>query len=963
MKTSSRKSSPKAAAPAAEALSTVFERAAIGIAHIDLQGLILKANAKLCQMLGRSAKTLVGTALQDLSHPEDRGAVGANLPLLRAGRIESLNYEKRYRHRTGRAVWVRASLVLVRDKKGRPDRLVATMEDITARREAEQARDESHALLAAALDSTADGVLLTGLDKRVTAYNRRFRELLGLSDAALRSGHVDAVFGAMARRLADPQGAAASLEALYANPTRESRDEILFADGRVIERVSVPQRAGATITGRVCSFRDITDHRRNETDLLEAKRRLQLAMDVSGVSIWDADLRTGKVYLSPGWSRLLGEPPHEMFTTVEALTGITHPEDIERVRQASLAVMKGKAEQYTEEHRVRASGGGWRWVRSGGRVIERDAAGRALRMIGTNLDVTDRKEAEQALRLSEERLQAAVRGSGAGIWDWNVATGEYFMSARLKRILGFEEDELRDERSEYVDRIHAEDRPRVDDALHAHFHRREPFHLEYRLRRKDGSYVWCRTVGQAAWDDAGRVLRFSGTTLDIDAQKRAEASLERIAQHDSLTGLPNRNLLRDRLRRAILRARRGHGLVGVMFIDLDRFKVINDTLGHDVGDKLLLEVSKRLTECTRGGDTVARLGGDEFAVVLPDLPDAQTAGKVAQKILERLSAPLELERREVYVTASIGITVYPSDSEDQDTLVRNADVAMYRAKEQGRANFQYFTPEMNQRTLHFLELESRLRQALARDEFLLQYQARADVASGHITGAEALLRWRPQGSDRLVAPVEFIPLLEETGMIVPVGEWVLSTAFEQLKQWRSNGVPLVPVAVNVSPRQFQRRELVPAIRRMLSATGIAPGMIELEITEGLVMQDTDYSVAAMKELNALGVPLAIDDFGTGYSSLSYLKRFAIDRLKIDRSFIRDLTTDPDDAAIITAVIAMAHKLGLRVVAEGVETVAQKLFLQEYGCDEFQGNLFSPPVDLDRFEVLLATQTISRSPAD
>lgn len=954
------KATPKPATAAfraaQERFRATFERAAIGIAHVSMQGVLLRVNAKLCELLGRRAKSLVGRNAREFSHPEDRAAIDPHLPKLLGGEIETLNLEKRYLHRTGRPVWVRLSLALVRRRNGKPDYLIVVFEEISARRAAEQARDVSRSLLEATLDSTAEGVLVTGLDGKVTAWNERFLELFGVPGVAIAGRGLGQWFGAIAPRLADAAAIRTRLEQLYADPRSEARDEILLADGRVLERHSVPQRSAGVVIGRVCSFQDITARKRAELDLIDAKQRLQLAMEASGVSIWDADLRTGQVYLSEGWAKLLGESPGETHTTIEALMALAHPDDLPRVVAATVAVMKGETEHYSEEHRVRTRGGEWRWVRSGGRVIERDRGGRARRMAGTNVDVTDRKQAEDALRLSEDRLQYAVRGSGAGIWDWNAAEDRYYMSPRLKQMMGYEDAELPNRREEFLSRIHAEDLPRVDEALHRHFTERAPYEIEYRLRRRDGSHRWIRSVGQAVWDADGRVLRFAGSTVDIDAQKRAEEKLAHLAHHDTLTGLPNRNLLRDRLPQLLSRARRNRSSVGVMLIDLDRFKLVNDTLGHTVGDQLLVEVARRLLECTRGGDTVARLGGDEFAVLLPDMPDAQKARTVAQKILDRLAAPMLLDGHEVYVNASIGITVFPDDSEDQDTLIRNADVAMYSAKEQGRANYMFFNAEMNRRTAQFLELESRLRQALARNEFVLHYQPRIGIGSGSITGAEALLRWRPAGSQHLVAPMDFVPLLEETGLIVPVGEWVLGSAFEQARRWQALGLGPVPVAINVSPRQFQRRELVPALRRLLGEVGIAPKLIELEITETLVMMDTDYSVAAMRDVNELGVPIAIDDFGTGYSSLAYLKRFTIDRLKIDRSFIRDLASDADDAAIITAVIAMAHKLGFGVVAEGVETREQFEFLRSCGCDEYQGNLYSPAVAVEELEAMLVTQT-------
>ncbi|TAK50413.1 MAG: EAL domain-containing protein [Betaproteobacteria bacterium] len=949
---------PTAASREAQArFRATFERAAIGIAHTSMDGVLLRVNAKLCELLGRREKSLVGRNAREFSHPEDSGAIDPYVPRLLSGEIESLSLEKRYLHRTGRPVWVRLSLALVRKKSGKPDYLIGMFEEISARRAAEQARDVSRSLLEATLDSTAEGVLVTALDGRITDWNARFLELFGIPDGALAGRTVGDAFDALGPKLADAQAVRVRLDQLYADPTREVRDEIALADSRVLERHSVPQRSGSEVIGRVCTFQDITGRKRAELDLMEAKQRLQLALEASSVSIWDTDLRTGRVYLSDGWAKLLGEPPGETRTTLEALMALAHPDDLPAAVAASAAVMKGRAEQYSEEHRVRTRSGEWRWVRSGGRVIERDRGGRALRMAGTNVDITERKHAEDALRLSEDRLQYAVRGSGAGIWDWNAAEDRYYMSPRLKQMMGYEDAELPNRREELLQRIHPEDRPRVDDAIHGHFSERKPYEIEYRLLRKDGSHVWVRSVGEAVWGADGRVLRFAGSTVDIEAQKSAETKLAHLAHHDMLTGLPNRNLLLDRLPQLLSRGRRNRSSVGIMLIDLDRFKLVNDTLGHTVGDQLLVEVARRLQECTRGGDTVARLGGDEFAVLLPDMPDAQKARTVAQKILDRLGMPMLLDGHEVYVNASIGITVYPDDSEDQDTLIRNADVAMYSAKEQGRANYLFFNAEMNRRTSQFLELESRLRQAQARNEFVLHYQPRIGIGSGRITGAEALLRWRPAGSEQLVAPLEFVPLLEETGMIVAVGEWVLGSVFEQVRRWQAQGQGAVPVAVNVSPRQFQRRELVPALRRLLAETGIAPKLIELEITETLVMMDTDYSVAAMQDINELGVPLAIDDFGTGYSSLAYLKRFAINRLKIDRSFIRDLASDADDAAIITAVVAMAHKLGFGVVAEGVETREQFDFLRASGCDEYQGNLYSPAVPVEQFEALLAAPVV------
>jgi diguanylate cyclase (GGDEF)-like protein len=444
----------------------------------------------------------------------------------------------------------------------------------------------------------------------------------------------------------------------------------------------------------------------------------------------------------------------------------------------------------------------------------------------------------------------------------------------------------------------------------------------------------------------GVVYRIAGIAEDITERKLAEERLMHLAHYDVLTSLPNRVLFYDRLKLALAHAKRNQWTVGVMLIDVDRFKNVNDTLGHAVGDRLLQQVSERLMRSVRAGDTVGRLGGDEFAVVLSNLATAQDGNLVAQKIMSSFKDPFRLEEGgEIYVTASIGISLYPDDSTDQDALIKNADAAMYRAKEVGRNAYRFYTPEMNARALELLSMESSLRRALDRREFLLYYQPKVNVTSGEIVGVEALLRWRhPERG--LVSPVEFMPVLEETGLIVPVGEWVVKAVCAQISVWQSAGIDPKAVAINLSARQFVDKDLGTTIKRILEENRIDPHLIEFEITESSLMANTEESIRTLELLAHLGVGLSIDDFGTGYSSLGYLKRFPLDALKIDRSFVRDITTSTDDATITRAVISMAHSLGLKVIAEGVETQEQIAFLAEHGCDEFQGFYFSRPLPSD-----------------
>lgn len=438
---------------------------------------------------------------------------------------------------------------------------------------------------------------------------------------------------------------------------------------------------------------------------------------------------------------------------------------------------------------------------------------------------------------------------------------------------------------------------------------------------------------------------------DLEERKRTERAMRHMAHHDALTDLPNRTLFRDRLTHAMAQADRYQQKLAVMFLDLDRFKAINDTLGHNVGDQLLRQAADRLRKCVRECDTVARLGGDEFTVIVEDVGDRDTAAVVAQKIIDAFSQAFHLGGHEVFVTPSVGITLYPDDGEHLDNLLRNADAAMYRAKEYGRNNYQFYTPEMNVRARERLLLENALRRALLREEFVLHYQPRVDLRSGRVIGAEALLRWRHPELG-LVPPREFVPILEETGLIIPVGEWVLREACRQNRAWQDLGLPPVRMAVNLSARQFMQRDLAGLVDLVLAETGLDAAYLELEITEQVLLEHTAGNAATLERLRALGVHIAIDDFGTGYSSLSYLKRLPIHTLKIDQSFVRDITLDSDGAAIVSAIIAMACNLRLNVLAEGVETEAQLSFLRAQGCNEIQGYSFSYPLTAQEFERLL-----------
>jgi diguanylate cyclase (GGDEF)-like protein len=470
----------------------------------------------------------------------------------------------------------------------------------------------------------------------------------------------------------------------------------------------------------------------------------------------------------------------------------------------------------------------------------------------------------------------------------------------------------------------------------------------------------------SALQDAQRQLeqRVQQLLQEVADRKQAQAALrdseEQLrhqAFHDALTGLPNRALMNDRLAVALAHAHRNLSRLAVMFLDVDRFKLINDSLGHTTGDELLRLVSVRLGKALREGDTLARLGGDEFILLLPGLGEDAAAAKVARKVLTALRQPFHLDGRELFVSASIGISLYPLDGSDAETLVKNADVAMYRAKEQGRDNYQLYRAELHVRALKRMTLESQLRAAVGRDEFRLYYQPIVDLASSTIVAAEALVRW--QHPERgLVLPAEFISVAEDTGLILPIGAWVLKTACTEAQSWVRRGLPPVRISINLSARQFQQDDFVRQVSTILAETGLDPSRLELEITESVAMDNADHTVSMLRRMQDLGVRLTIDDFGTGYSSLSYLKRFPLHALKIDRSFVQDIASDPRNAAVAQAIVALGHGLDIDVIAEGVETEEQRSLLQAQGCQALQGYLFSRPLPPERFGALLRPRALA-----
>ncbi|MDP1929651.1 MAG: EAL domain-containing protein [Thiobacillus sp.] len=570
--------------------------------------------------------------------------------------------------------------------------------------------------------------------------------------------------------------------------------------------------------------------------------------------------------------------------------------------------------------------------------------------------ITERKQAEQNLLRANERLSLAQRTAGAGVWDWDIPSGTLIWSDELFQLFGLDPAATVATFDIWRSVVHSDDLQRAEEAITVSIRNHAPHFNEYRIVLPTGAVRWIDAFGDTTYDADGNALRMIGICIDTTARKLAEAQIEFLAHHDHLTRLPNRFVATERLKMAMAYADRANENVALLFLDLDSFKPINDSLGHAVGDLLLVEVARRLQACLRETDTVSRQGGDEFLVILTHIHDMDDVTGSAAKIVAALAAPCEIEGHVLEVTVSVGIAIYPNDAQDTDTLMQRADTAMYHAKGTGGNDYTFFSEQMNAAVAMSLAVRGELRQALAGGEFELHYQPQIDLASGRVTGVEALLRWHSPKRG-LVLPDAFVSVAEDCGLIVPIGEWVLQEACRQAVRWQQAGLPELTVAVNLSAMQFRRGNLQQSVVQALSASGLAPARLELELTESLLIVEAEYALETVLNLRSLGIRFAIDDFGTGYSSLAYLKRFPIDKLKIAQTFVQDMNTNPEDAAIVHAIIQMARALNLRTIAEGIETEDTVEHLRLHHCDEAQGNYFSRPLLAEEFQqyVLAVTQ--------
>jgi len=793
-------------------------------------------------------------------------------------------------------------------------------------------------LQAAALQAAANSIVITDCSGKIIWVNSAFTRLTGYSSEEaigqnpriLNSGKHDASY------YANLWKTIASGEVWQGELTNRRRDGSLYHEEMTITPV---RSAGGEITHFVAIKQDVTTRKAVSEALMRAEEKYRTLFKDAVIGIFQATPDGRIINANPAMARMHGyDSPEQLMAEVP---DAGHQLFVDPAQlQALSRLLEKEGVAHDVEVEVYRRDGEKKWFLANLRAV-RDQQGLVVRHEGTVQDITERKAAAEALQRVQEKYRAMVEDAIVGIYQTTLDGKFLSVNRALAKWAGY------DSTDEFLKNVPTATQMYVDPKRREEFRARitaqgsvRDFEIEIRTRTGQTKIL---SVSARAVRNPGEIEPFyEGTVLDITERKAAEGQVQFLAYYDALTGLPNRSLLADRLAKAMASARRRGEKVAILFLDLDRFKNINDSLGHSVGDLLLKEAAERLKKWAREQDTVARLGGDEFVVVLTGVKDVAGAASAANRLIKAMSAEFMIQGHALGATCSLGISVFPDHGDNGEALIRNADAAMYSAKENGRNNFQFFTQEMNSRAMERLTLESSLRMALENKELFLVYQPQWDLRTGKITGAEALVRWRHPVRG-LVPPDKFIPIAENSGLIIPIGEWVLKTACLQARQWQDEGLPRLPVAVNVSAVQFRQESFPAVIRRVLQETGLPPELLELELTEGLLLSTADVTLSLLQELKDMGVKLSIDDFGTGYSSLSYLKHLPVYKLKIDRSFVRDITTDPDDAAITGTIILMGKSLNLKIIAEGVESEEQMAFLGALDCDEVQGYYFSPPL--------------------
>lgn len=910
---------------------------------LDPDGHISSWNTGAEKISGYSSEDVLGKSYAILFHPE---TLDTGLPqqLLNTAQTEGRAVDEGWRiHKSGSRFYAHSVLNRVNDPAGHLEGFVKVTRDMTAQKLA----DAQRATLSSILSTVVDPMLVIDHRGTIETFN----------PAAER------VFGYRAEEVLN-----CNVNMLMPSPDREQHDSYLNEYERTgiahvigVGREIIAQRkdgstfpADLSVSEMVIDghkkftgiVRDITARKAAEEAVQRSEQRLMLALEAGKIGVWDLDMKTEEVIASG--------PIFDMFVLDGGTTAgfrewvlMNHPDDHAAMQEQFDQLARGQRTIFDLEHRLFTTDGTWYWMHSRATISARGSEGQPLRLHGTSSDIHQRKTAEDALRKSKLDLDIAMKGAAFHLWHFHLQENALADLDDLIDVLGYPRSPETQTPSFWLSLLHPDDleywgsRPLLPlpDEL-------DEDGIELRLRDSDGNWHWMETRARALETDAhGAATIIAGTCLDITAHKRAAEELLHAAQHDPLTRLPNRTLTYAFGERVLAAAPRHKGHCAVLFIDLDRFKPINDIYGHAAGDEVLREVAQRLQKCVRSEDVVGRLGGDEFLVVLPRIQRVEEVARIAAECIATVIGPCMYGELELQVSCSIGISLYPADGKNMNSLVKHADTAMYHAKENGRNNFQFFTSMMNARAKTLLQLEGRMRRAIEREEFAIHYQPVVDTKTQTVIAAEALLRWPKEN----VGPEEFIPIAEASGLILPLGEWVFHEVCRQQKQWRETSLRSLTLSINVSPYQFRQKHFRTAIAQRIYDMGMTSSLLQLEITENALLQDIDEVVRTLNELRELGLSIALDDFGKGYSSLNSLKSLPLDAVKVDRGFLHELHADPMNLAITEAIINLGDSFGLEVIAEGIETEKVLRLIHSKRCHHMQGFYFSQPLPAKEFE--------------